>query len=350
MFGKTAKATIKDYTAGKDTVQVTGGTFTGAKILGENLILKAGKSRVTVTNAAGKTISLQDTRGSYTASKTKIKLGKNFSGTMAATKLLSTVTVIDGRKAVKTVNITGNANDNTIYAGKAGGAYKGGAGKDILIGGAGNDKLIGGTGNDRLEGRKGNDTLTGGKGRDTFVYTSGHDIITDYNPDEDTILTSGLKISAESVDGKDVVLSVGSGSIRLKNAVGKYKFSGESTDIDPVEPKDPVNPVDPVTPLDPVNLVDHEDPVNPVNPVNDEHTVLDEDFSGTFDASTKSSVIEIDAGKAKWPVTIIGNAQNNKIVGGSGRDTLDGGAGANTKRRKKWKIEKKKLATGYNVR
>ena len=319
VFGKTAKGVIKDYTTGKDKLQVTGGTLTGAKILGKNLILKAGKSSVTVTNAAGKTISLKDTRGSYTASKTKIKLGKSFSGTMAATKLLSTVTTIDGRAAVKTVNITGNTKDNTIYAGKAGGVYKGGSGNDTLIGGAGND---------RLEGGKGNDTLTGGKGRDTFVYSYGNDIITDYNPEEDTLLLSGKKIQSESVDGRDIVLSVGTGTIRLKNAVGKYKLSGGSAEGS--TGGNAGGNTGGNTGGSIGGSTGGNTEIDPANPVDDTRTVLDEDFSGKFDASDKESVIEISAEKAIWPVTLIGNVQNNVIIGGKGRDTLDGGAGDDT--------------------
>ena len=303
VFGKKAKATIKDYTAGQDKLQVSGGIITGTKLSKKNVIFTSGKSSVTLEKASDKKISIKDTRGSYTVSKTEIKLGKDFSGAMDAGKFLSTVTTIDGRAAVKPVNITGNAKDNTIYAAKAGGT------------------INGGTGNDRLEGGAGDDVLTGGSGRDIFVYTSGHDIITDYNPDEDTILTPGKKITAESVDGKDVVLSVGSGNIRLKNAVGKYKFSGGKSG------GGTSGDAGGNTGGNIGGNTGGNTEIDPVDPVDDTRTVLNEDFSGTFDARGNESVIEINAEKAIWSVTLIGNAQNNIIIGGKGSDTLDGESG-----------------------
>ena len=58
----------------------------------------------------------------------------------------------------------------------------------------GDDTLYGGAGDDLLDGGYGNDELSGGPGADIFVfaYDSGHDIITDFQIDEDRIDLSSL--------------------------------------------------------------------------------------------------------------------------------------------------------------
>lgn len=103
--------------------------------------------------------------------------------------------------------IYGSGGDDFIYGGKGNDSIEGGAGNDTLrgdldndtllggdgndqlFGGRGDDLLIGGNGNDTLSGDRGNDTLTGGAGADTFIISGvdGIDIVTDFNPSEDTL-------------------------------------------------------------------------------------------------------------------------------------------------------------------
>lgn len=96
-------------------------------------------------------------------------------------------------------------------------------GNDTLIGNGGDDHLYGDNGGDRLEGGIGNDVLGGGGGPDTFVFTSGQDLILDFQDDADTIeldsdLWGGTPLSAAEVlayasvvDG-DVVFDFGNGN------------------------------------------------------------------------------------------------------------------------------------------
>ncbi len=151
VVSKKSKAVIKDYTAGKDTLRVSG-TITGTSRKNKNLVINVGKGAVTLEDTSGKVISVKDSRGSYTISKTAISLGKTFKGTMNANNFLPTVKTIDARKTIKAVNITGNAGSNTIYAGKASGN---------INGGAGNDKIIVSSGKKH--------TLRGGTGKDTYA-------------------------------------------------------------------------------------------------------------------------------------------------------------------------------------
>jgi Ca2+-binding RTX toxin-like protein len=97
--------------------------------------------------------------------------------------------------------LVGNGLDNTLNGGLGNDLLLGNDGNDTLvgeggddelIGGLGDDRLLGGDGNDRLEGGAGRDRLTGGKGKDVFILSSSqrsnHDVITDFNPKDDTIL------------------------------------------------------------------------------------------------------------------------------------------------------------------
>ena len=220
------KDNISDYTAGQDTLQISGGAISKTALANSNkdLVFTVGNGSITLKNAAAKAISLKDSRGNYTASNTAITLASNFTGTMDATKYLASVKTIDGRNAAKAVNITGNAQNNIIYAGKAGGT---------LNGGTGNDKLYGGTGNDKLYGGAGNDTLTGGAGNDVFVYGAGHDTISDYRnyrsgSQQDKLIAEGTKIigvtyntyadNAHGINAGDVKLTTeNGGSITLKD-------------------------------------------------------------------------------------------------------------------------------------
>lgn len=279
-ISKKSKATIKDYTAGSDTLNVTG-TITKTALSKKNMVINVGKGVVTLENAAAKVISVKDDRGSYSMSKTALVLGKDFKGTIDATKFLSTVKTIDGRKAKKAVNITGNAKANTIYAGKAGGTIKGGKGNDIITAGAGKD------------------TLYGNAGKDTFVYSSGNgkDVIKDYSAGQDTLKISGGSISKTTLanSGKDVVFTVGNGSITLNNAADKT-----------------------------ISLKDDRGSYT----VSKFDIVLGSDFTGTMDAGAFLPTIDtINALSTNTAVNIIGNEEDNTIFASNAGGTIKGGGG-----------------------
>ena len=119
-------------------------------------------------------------------------------------------------------SINGGTGNDRLFGDAGNDTLRGGTGNDSLSGGAGNDKLYGDTGADTLNGGKGNDTLTGGTGNDVFIYAKGegNDVIADYAVG-DKVKITGAKISKSSVSGSDVVLTVGTGKLTLKNAVGK---------------------------------------------------------------------------------------------------------------------------------
>ena len=107
---------------------------------------------------------------------------------------------------------TGGDGDDVLEGGMANNTLAGGAGDDVLKGFMGDDYLVGGDGDDILAGMGSGDTLTGGAGRDTFVQNftdTGHDIITDFNPSEDTIELRGVhnshNVSVTSIDGGTLI-------------------------------------------------------------------------------------------------------------------------------------------------
>ncbi len=88
-----------------------------------------------------------------------------------------------------TVNLSTSAQQNTVGAGLdtlkffenlTGSAYAdhltGNSGANVLNGGAGNDTLVGGAGDDRLIGGEGSDNMTGGTGADTYAFGSLADL------------------------------------------------------------------------------------------------------------------------------------------------------------------------------
>jgi Ca2+-binding RTX toxin-like protein len=230
---------ITDYTAGSDTLQISSGSISKTALANssKDLVFTVGSGKVTLSNAAAKTISLKDSRGSYTASKTAITLGSSFSGTMDVAKYLGTVTTVNGKSTTKTVTVKGNAKANTIYGGSGAntiygyvgndklygyaGADKlyGGDGDDTLYGGTGNDTLFGGAGNDILYGDTGNDTFYGDEGNDTFHYTSGTSVIKDFAAGETLAVANA--VTGVGVNGEDIVLKAGTGSLTVTGGKGK---------------------------------------------------------------------------------------------------------------------------------
>ena len=197
---------------------------------------------------------------------TVLTVAKNFSGTLDLDDYSAKIKTVKADTLTKAAMILGNDNANSIFGGKK---------------------------NDTLAGGKGNDTLAGGSGSDIFVYSEGNDVITDWTADDKISLTAAL--SDTTLNGSDVVLKIGSGSLTVKNAKGKT-----------------------------LNVI----------------TSTGENFSNVLGGSTltltnaatspvtvDSAVKKIDASSRTKAIKIIGNAKANSIVGGAGNDCISGGKG-----------------------
>ncbi len=255
-----------------DSLNITNGTVKAARISSNDVVFTVGNGTVTMKNAAAKTIKLKDSRGDYTMSKTGLTLSSNFTGTMDAAQYLSTITTINGKSATKTVRITGNRQSNTITGGK---------------------------GADYLDGGVGHDTLTGGAGKDTFAYaaSTGRDVVTDYSV-EDLLYVTGGTVSKTALanKNKDLVFTVGKGTVTMKNAATKSSVKLKDSRGNYTMTKSGLS--------------------------------LSSNFKGALNSAYYlATITSINGSSAANAVTLYGNAQNNTIKGGKVADKLYGRAG-----------------------
>ena len=282
---------ITDY-AQEDTIEIATGTVSRIAARGSEVIFTVGNGKISVTGGADKIIYNDESgrhtfragRENLTIEDTFVTLTKNYSeGSFDIDDYGGgQLRTVDASKVPGDINLKGNALMNT---------------------------LTGGGGNDTLTGGKGNDKLTGGKGADTFVYKSGdgNDVIADYD-EEDTIkITSGTpKISTE---GNDVVITVGKGKVTVTGGAGKLIKYLDAKDVEHFYPAD-------------------------LNSARTAATLEAGYAEDTFDISNLGgyalNLKIIDASAVKHNMTIIGNANANKIIGTAQDDYLDGGAAADT--------------------
>ncbi|MBQ7199700.1 MAG: hypothetical protein IJS29_10605 [Selenomonadaceae bacterium] len=205
---------ITDYKPSDDMIKLNPSAITNSTVKGSNVVLTTANGNLTVKSAKDKVITFIDDNGNttekiyygnifyapldtgltYDSKKTILTAGSKFSeGTIDLGNYLDTVKKVNASSIKQAVEIIGNDNNNSL---------KGGKGADTISGGAGND------------------TLTGGSGKDIFVYESGNDVITDYKSSEDTIQISE-EITNTSYSGKNVIFTIGNGSLTVKNAKGK---------------------------------------------------------------------------------------------------------------------------------
>ena len=261
---------------------------------GKNVVVKVGDGKITLTGAASlKTLNIDGTEQSA-------KVLTNSSA--AKITLASGVEVGDASARTKAIRILGNALDNSILGGSkndtlygkdgndfiqgnAGNDTLSGAnGDDYLDGGAGNDSLYGGNGDDTLDGSAGNDTLRGGKGDDLFIYSAGNDLITDMSATDTLQIGDGTASYSKATSGKNFVLTVGDGSITLTGAAN----------------------------------------LKTLNIFGKDSAFLELDDDSAAKITLKSGVEVGDASARTKAIRIIGNALDNSILGGSGKDSLYG--------------------------
>ena len=122
--------------------------------------------------------------------------------------------------------LSGGCGNDRLNGGDGNDRLSGGCDDDRLNGGDGDDFLSGGSGNDRLTGGSGRNRLVGGAGEDVFIFgddSTGHNIIQDFNEDEDSIVIRDVEFASytEVKNGTLFTLSNG-GEILFKN-----RFAGD---------------------------------------------------------------------------------------------------------------------------
>ncbi|WP_028312406.1 calcium-binding protein [Derxia gummosa] len=232
--------------------------------------------------------------------------------------------------------LRGNALDNVIRGGDGDDLIDGNFGNDSLYGGGGNDRLDGGAGNDLLDGGTGSDTLSGGVGDDLYLVDSvgdrvyevagaGNDtvrsdgIVLDLRGNlvnvENVIHTGGAAVTMSGNAGDNLVQSLGAGADRLYGWAGNDTldgsagadtlYGGSGDDLYRVGSGDVV--------------------VERAGEGRD--TLLGErtSLAGSQLANVENLLYTGTAG-----VAITGNALDNLLAGGIGKDTIGGDAGKDT--------------------
>ena len=190
----------------------------------------------------------------------------------------------------------------------------GGGDDDILMGGLGHDRLYGGTGNDELQGNEGDDKLYGEAGNDNLFGQSGDDIL--YGGDGDDYLTgftasneAKQKLNGEESDNDH--LYGGAGQDVLIGGPGNDYLDG-GIDAD-------------------VMVGGLGNDIYIINSVND--SIYEQDNQG-YDTVISSASYLLNANIEElrllegFNIHGTGNASDNKIIGNSANNIIDGVTGA----------------------
>ena len=163
---------------------------------------------------------------------------------------------------------------NADYIDGAGGndTVNGEGGNDDLAGGSGNDTVNGGIGNDLIDGDLGNDTLVGGDGNDVVDAGEGDDLIVGGNGRGDDLYTGGIGL--DTVRYTSALAAI---TVNLATGTARSTAGGDAAGI------------------------------------------------GT---DTLSGIENVIAGS--FNDTLIGDAQNNRLNGWLGADSMNGGGGNDT--------------------
>ena len=206
---------------------------------------------------------------------TAVTIGSGWSGTLNGSDYDSTVKNIHASNSNGALYIVGNSNANLIQ---------------------------GGIGNNTLNGGGGNDTLTGSSGKDVFIYSSGDgkDIITDYSAGEDVIKIASGSITKATVSKNNVVLTVGKGSITLKDAKNKK-----------------------------ITVIDSNENASTQLYGSKSISIADGDGQ-TLNTSLNSVAVTLDSSSRTTNLNLVGNSKANMILLGTGNTTLTTGKGKDT--------------------
>ncbi len=302
---------IISITGVDDKVTIDNANF---KLSGTKATMTLGKQKLTVNDLVDSkviTVAYGDKTFNYaslpggvdydSASKNKtMTIGGAFKGTFDVTEndYLGTVATIDASTNTNEIELIGNKKTKAMVGGK---------GKTTLVGSTANDIFY------------------AGSGADTFVYSvvssvgGGKDVVNDFDPTKDVIRLNGATVAATDFveKGNDITLTVGKGSITLKNS-----------------PRGTINVVN----GDGSTVSYKTLPTGVTYDAKKNVVKLAQTFSGTLTAADLGlPVKEINGSAATAAVELRADSDATKItaskggstmIGGKSNDTLIGGAGA----------------------
>lgn len=193
--------------------------------------------------------------------------------------LNDTIIGYDGQSTVPGFEYT-----NVLYGAAGDDSIDGMAGNDSLYGGIGNDTLLGGAGDDLVQGDAGNDSLAGGSGNDTLYGGDGSDVFAILDTDNgDTIVGGEFAGTTDTVSFANATTTQGVTVTFNAAEAGIYQYTGA--------------------------------------PGTSGSFAEIEAISGTAYNDV------INAATSTAAVTLVGNAGNDTITGGSASDAIDGSEG-----------------------
>ena len=289
---------------------------TGIKVdlVNKNVTLPTNNSTVTITSNSGYTLNFADGSSSSgsssssgnSSSSSGASKDKNSSDSTTLTVTNKTSSPVTIGSSVKNVNASSRTS-----------AVK-------ITGNSQNNSILGGSGADTLAGAAGNDTLTGGDGNDVFIYSVGKDVIADYATGDKISL--GAAVSKATLSGSDVIFTIGSGSLTVKNAKGKSlamidsagkSFStilgGSTTSTLMTVTNSTKSPVTVGSDIKTINASSRTTAVK----------INGNSLANSISGGSKNDSLYGAAGND----SILGNAGNDKLYGQDGNDILKGGAG-----------------------
>lgn len=199
----------------------------------------------------------------------------------------------------------GETDDDLMYGGAGDDLMLGGFGNDQMWGGVGNDEIQGQDGNDQLYGEDGNDRLFGGGGDDTIYGGNGDDLIVGGAAANEAALAAGVSDNnfLYGGAGNDTIIG-GVGNDYIDGGAGADNMQGGKGDD-----------------------------IYVVNSVND--VILEQQNEG-YDTVISSSNYILNANIEElrlvegFNINGTGNSLNNRIIGNSQDNILDGVTGADT--------------------
>ncbi len=190
---------------GRNAIHITAGTYATAKS-GNDLIVKVGKETLTLKQAAGVNLNIavgdETLRPTYEDNYNPLIFGTAFDDTIYAPRADMTVEAYEGDDLI--------VNNSNVGL------------RAVLNGGLGNDSIVSNSPDITVEGGKGDDVIELSGVNQTVRYHTGegNDTVLGYQSTDIIHLIDGAEY--ETVEsGFDVVVSVGSGSLTLIDALDK---------------------------------------------------------------------------------------------------------------------------------
>ncbi len=241
-----------------------------------------------------------------------------------------------------TANVTGfeNASAGWLHVGVS---LTGNASDNILLGGYGDDTIMGGAGNDEITGGGGADSIDGGDGDDRIYYDTYYsdvpDVLIAGGAGTDTLIVeidAAIDLSAGTITGIEIVdASSHRTAVSLTGDANANALIGSSR-ADTINGGSGADTIDGGAGND-TSTFDGSDVSIAGGTGTDTLIVtgaatinLSSSDQSSGDTANVTGFEIVDASSSSAAVSLTGDANANKLTGGSGNDTITGGADADT--------------------